>query len=127
MQAPHGSHDVHGSEYRRARREVGIIDFERILRGDKRHRMFSMDVVARRSRVMWVRDGYLPVKPCANNGADLYLGLSTQHKAPTRVCLQLAPWNRPVWYPYYRSNPESLSAAGRVMRAITAPYWVFGG
>jgi hypothetical protein len=35
--------------------------------------MLSMDVVARcRSRVTWVRDGYLPVKPSANDGADLY-------------------------------------------------------
>lgn len=61
MQAPHGSHDVHGSEYGKARRTVGIIDFEMILREDKRHGMLSMDVVARcrcRSRVPWVRDGW---------------------------------------------------------------------
>ena len=126
---PHGSHDVHGSEYGKTRRTVGIIDFEIILRGDKRHGMLAMDVVARcRSRVPWVRDGYLRVKPSANSGFNhLYLGLSTQHKGLTRACLQLAPWDRWVWSPYCRSNPESLSAAARAMRAITAPYWVFGG
>ena len=106
MQAPHGSHDVHGSEYGKARRPVGIIDFEMILREDKRHGMLSMDVVACcRSRVTWVRDGYLPVKPSVNNSADLYLRLRTQHKGPTRVCLQLVPWDRWVWSPYYRSSP----------------------
>jgi hypothetical protein len=68
--------------------------------------MLLMNVVARcRSRVTWVRDGYLPVKPSANNGADLYLRLSTQHKDPTRVWLQLAPWDRWGWSPYYRSSP----------------------
>lgn len=62
--------------------------------------MFSMDVVARcRSRVTRVRDGYSPVKPLASNSANLYLGLSTQYKDPTRACLQLAPWNRWVWPP----------------------------
>ena len=109
IQPPHGSHDLHGSECGNSRKMVGITDFGRILRGDKRHGMLSMDVVARcrcRSRVPWVRDGYLPVKPSANSGVNLYLGLSTRYKDPTRACLQLAPWDRWVWSPYHRSNPE---------------------
>jgi hypothetical protein len=93
MPPPHGRHDLHGSEYGKARRTVGIIDFERILRGDKRHGMLSMDVVARcRSRVPWVRDSDLPVKPSANDGADLYLGLSTRipRECACSLCLKIA-------------------------------------
>jgi hypothetical protein len=74
VQSPNVSHALHGSESGKAHRAVGIVEFDRTLRGDKRHGMLSMDVVARcLSRVTSVRDGYLPVKTSANNGADLCL------------------------------------------------------
>jgi len=88
--------------------------------------MLSMDVVARcRSRVTWVRNGYLPVKPSANNGADLYLGVKHtaqgSHASVPAACAFKSLGLVPLL------SFESLSAAVRAVRAITAPYWIFGG
>jgi hypothetical protein len=41
MPPPHGSHDLHRAEYEKARRTVGIIDFERILREIKTRNAFD--------------------------------------------------------------------------------------